>query len=236
MCPVFNVPLIICSPVTYVPRDLCSPMFPHVPMFPYVPPCPYVHVFYVTSCPNFARCIQCTTGSMFPVLYVASCSMFPRALCSPGPKFPWYYVPPVPMFPPWPMFPVFYVPLCSMFPRALCSQRPKSPGPYVPSWPIFPHVLCSIVSYVPVFDVTSCPNFAGCCVPPVSNVPLICRFSTKTFWRLVFSHEWVRIHLQIDEVELEINSETRVWEHQSPKCWVGELCSLPPHYCEISVI
>ena len=60
-----------------------------------------------------------------------------------------------------------------------------------------------------------------------------CRFSTETFWRLVFSHEWFVIHLQRDEVELEMNSEPRVWEHQSPKCWVGELCSLPPHYCEI---
>ena len=60
-----------------------------------------------------------------------------------------------------------------------------------------------------------------------------CRFSTETFWRLVFSHEWFIIHLQRDEVELEMNSEPRVWEHQSSKCWVGELCSLPPHYCEI---
>ena len=60
-----------------------------------------------------------------------------------------------------------------------------------------------------------------------------CRFSTETFWRLVFSHEWFIIHLQRDEVELEMNSEPRVWEHQSPKCWVGELCSLPPHYCGI---
>ena len=33
-----------------------------------------------------------------------------------------------------------------------------------------------------------------------------------------------------DEVELEMNSEPRVWEHPSPKCWVGELCSLPPHH------
>ena len=37
----------------------------------------------------------------------------------------------------------------------------------------------------------------------------ICRFSTKTFWRLMFSHEWFIIHLQRDEVELEINSEPR---------------------------
>ena len=37
-----------------------------------------------------------------------------------------------------------------------------------------------------------------------------CRFSTETFWRLVFSHEWFIIHLQRDEVELEINSEPRV--------------------------
>ena len=37
-----------------------------------------------------------------------------------------------------------------------------------------------------------------------------CRFSTETFWRLVFSHEWFRIHLQRDEVELEMNSEPRV--------------------------
>ena len=37
-----------------------------------------------------------------------------------------------------------------------------------------------------------------------------CRFSTETFWRLVFSHEWFIIHLQRDEVELEMNSEPRV--------------------------
>ena len=37
-----------------------------------------------------------------------------------------------------------------------------------------------------------------------------CRFSTETFWRLVFSHEWFVIHLQRDEVELEMNSEPRV--------------------------
>ena len=28
-----------------------------------------------------------------------------------------------------------------------------------------------------------------------------CRFSTETFWRLVFSHEWFIIHLQRDEVD-----------------------------------
>ena len=38
----------------------------------------------------------------------------------------------------------------------------------------------------------------------------ICRFSTETFWRLVFSHEWFLIHLQRDDVELEMNSEPRV--------------------------
>ena len=38
----------------------------------------------------------------------------------------------------------------------------------------------------------------------------ICRFSTETFWRLVFSHEWFIINLQRDEVELEMNSEPRV--------------------------
>ena len=37
-----------------------------------------------------------------------------------------------------------------------------------------------------------------------------CRFSTETFWRLVFSHKWFIIHLQRDEVELEMNSEPRV--------------------------
>ena len=37
-----------------------------------------------------------------------------------------------------------------------------------------------------------------------------CRFSTETFWRLVFSHEWFIIHLQRDEVELEMNSDSRV--------------------------
>ena len=36
------------------------------------------------------------------------------------------------------------------------------------------------------------------------------QFSTETFWRLVFSHEWFRVHLQRDEVELEMNSEPRV--------------------------
>ena len=40
--------------------------------------------------------------------------------------------------------------------------------------------------------------------------PKNCRFSTETFWRLMFSHEWFRIHLQRDEVELEMNSEPRV--------------------------
>ena len=36
------------------------------------------------------------------------------------------------------------------------------------------------------------------------------QFPNSTFWRLVFSHEWFRIHLQRDEVELEMNSEPRV--------------------------
>ena len=39
--------------------------------------------------------------------------------------------------------------------------------------------------------------------------------STETFWRLVFSHEWFIIHLQRDEVELEMNSEPRVCENTS---------------------
>ena len=34
-----------------------------------------------------------------------------------------------------------------------------------------------------------------------------CRFSTETFWRLVFSQEWVRIDLLRDEVECEYTSE-----------------------------
>ena len=44
------------------------------------------------------------------------------------------------------------------------------------------------------------------CLRAIEN----CRFSTETFWRLVFSHEWFIIHLQRDEVELEMNSEPRV--------------------------
>ena len=37
-----------------------------------------------------------------------------------------------------------------------------------------------------------------------------CRFSTETFWRLVFSHKWFRIHLQRDEVESQfISNETK---------------------------
>ena len=45
---------------------------------------------------------------------------------------------------------------------------------------------------------------------PPPNYIGYCRFSTETFWRLVFSHKWFRIHLQQDEVELEMNSEPRV--------------------------
>ena len=41
--------------------------------------------------------------------------------------------------------------------------------------------------------------------------------STEAFWRLVFSHSWFRIHLQLDFVSLEMNYEPLVWEHQSPK-------------------
>ena len=63
-----------------------------------------------------------------------------------------------------------------------------------------------------------------------SRVGENCRFSTGTFWRLVFSHTCFRINLQWYQVGLEINSEPRVWEYQSPKCWVGELCSLSPYY------
>ena len=48
------------------------------------------------------------------------------------------------------------------------------------------------------------------------------QFSNSTFWRLVFSHSWFRIHLQLDFVSLEMNSEPLVWEHQSPKCFGGE--------------
>ena len=48
------------------------------------------------------------------------------------------------------------------------------------------------------------------------------QFSNSTFWRLVFSHSWFRIHLQLDFVSLEINYEPLVWEHQSPKCFGGE--------------
>ena len=49
-----------------------------------------------------------------------------------------------------------------------------------------------------------------------------CWFSTKIFWRLTFSHEWFRIHLQRDFISLEINSPPWVWEHPSPKYWVGD--------------
>ena len=48
------------------------------------------------------------------------------------------------------------------------------------------------------------------------------QFSNSTFWRLVFSHSWFRIHLQLDFVSLEMNYEPLVWEHQSPKCFGGE--------------
>ena len=48
------------------------------------------------------------------------------------------------------------------------------------------------------------------------------QFSNSTFWRLVFSHSWFRIHLQLDFVSLEMNYEPLMWEHQSPKCFGGE--------------
>ena len=48
------------------------------------------------------------------------------------------------------------------------------------------------------------------------------QFFNSTFWRLVFSHSWFRIHLQLDFVSLEMNYEPLVWEHQSPKCFGGE--------------
>ena len=48
------------------------------------------------------------------------------------------------------------------------------------------------------------------------------QFSNSTFWRLVFSHSWFRIHLQLDFVSLEMHYEPLVWEHQSPKCFGGE--------------
>ena len=48
------------------------------------------------------------------------------------------------------------------------------------------------------------------------------QFSNSTLWRLVFSHSWFRIHLQLDFVSLEMNYEPLVWEHQSPKCFDGE--------------
>ena len=38
------------------------------------------------------------------------------------------------------------------------------------------------------------------------------QFSNSTFWRLVFSHEWFRIHLQRDEVELG----DEFWTYNSP--------------------
>ena len=36
------------------------------------------------------------------------------------------------------------------------------------------------------------------------------QFSNSTFWRLVFSHWWFRIHLQLDFVSLEMNYEPLV--------------------------
>ena len=36
------------------------------------------------------------------------------------------------------------------------------------------------------------------------------QFFNSTFWRLVFSHSWFRIHLQLDFVSLEMNSEPLV--------------------------
>ena len=48
------------------------------------------------------------------------------------------------------------------------------------------------------------------------------QFSNSTFWRLVFSHSWFIIHLQLDFVSLEMNYEPLVREHQSPKCFGGE--------------
>ena len=59
------------------------------------------------------------------------------------------------------------------------------------------------------------------------NILETCRFSTETFWRLVFSHSCFRIHLQLDFVSLEMHSEPLVWEHQSPKCFGGEPAILP---------
>ena len=61
-----------------------------------------------------------------------------------------------------------------------------------------------------------------------------CRFSTDIFWRMVSSHEWVRIILQRRRRVGDEFWTTSV--NLSPKSWVGELCSLPPHYCEISVL
>ena len=45
----------------------------------------------------------------------------------------------------------------------------------------------------------------------------------------MFSHEWFRIHLQWDKVELEMNSEPRVDECEKTSLqnvFVIELCSL----------
>ena len=49
------------------------------------------------------------------------------------------------------------------------------------------------------------------------------QFSNSIFWRLVFSHSWYRIHLQLDFVSLEMNFEPLVWEHQSPNVSVLNL-------------
>ena len=123
MRPVFNVPLIIYSPVTYVPRDLCSPMFPRVPMF---------------MCSMLPRVLISQGVFNVPLVVCSPCYMFHRVLCSPRPYVPRALNSHSTMFPgslcsPRDLCsPVFYVPLCSMFPRDLCSPRPKSPGPYVP--------------------------------------------------------------------------------------------------------
>ena len=44
------------------------------------------------------------------------------------------------------------------------------------------------------------------------------QFSNSAFWRLVFSHSWFRIHLQLDFVSEPVS--------KTPKCFGGEPASL----------
>ena len=126
-------------------------MFKCIPKFPRVicHPCPMSPLSYICSPGSYATRvlisqgavsprIKCSTDSMFPMLYVPSCHMFTRVLCSI----------------------VFYVPSCHMFPRVLCYPGLISQGD------MSPLIKCSTdsmfhESYVPR---VLC-NFPGCYVP-----------------------------------------------------------------------